>query len=214
MKHTEAPIATRNGYKVFLEQDTDATSPRENDNVGKMICWNRQYDLGDDHDFSTPEDFLAWKKEQEDAGEEFLMLPLTILDHGNLWMQVGQRGTFACDPGGWDQSQVGWIYVTKKKALAEYGVPLKGKNKFRSLKASEWKAEAEKHLRGETEEYSNYLSGDVWGYIIEDKTGEQADSCWGYIGHKYAKEAALDALKAHVKWVQEQERLIDLCWAV
>ena len=32
-------------------------SPREWDNFGTMICFHKKYNLGDKHDFKTPEDF-------------------------------------------------------------------------------------------------------------------------------------------------------------
>lgn len=46
-------------FRIHVEQDTDATSPREEDyNLGTMVCWNRNYSLGDKHNFAFPEDFL------------------------------------------------------------------------------------------------------------------------------------------------------------
>lgn len=42
--------------KVFY--DFDPENPREWDNLGKMVCWHSRYNLGDDHNYSAPEDFL------------------------------------------------------------------------------------------------------------------------------------------------------------
>lgn len=38
---------TKGGLTAHLEQDEDATSPRENDNLFTMVCWHRNYNLGD-----------------------------------------------------------------------------------------------------------------------------------------------------------------------
>ena len=43
---------------IKVEQDEFASSPREWDNLGKMICWHSRYNLGDDHSYSEPRDLL------------------------------------------------------------------------------------------------------------------------------------------------------------
>jgi hypothetical protein len=40
---------TRRGYDIYIEQDETPLDPRkEYDNVGTMVCWSRQYSLGDE----------------------------------------------------------------------------------------------------------------------------------------------------------------------
>jgi hypothetical protein len=46
--------------------DRDAVSPREWDNLGHMICWHNNYNLGDEHSYSNPSNFI-----QELASELF-----------------------------------------------------------------------------------------------------------------------------------------------
>ena len=53
----------------------------------------------------------------------------------------------------------------------------------------------EEAIRGEVAEYDQYLTGQVYGYVIEDEDGDHVDSCWGFIGgldyvRTSAKEAA------------------------
>jgi hypothetical protein len=62
-------------------------------------------------------------------------------------------------------------------------------------------------------DYKAWVEGDVWGYVIEkrvvwqDKYGnladqerwEEVDSCWGYYGHDYAEESALEALSNYTE---------------
>lgn len=112
----------------------------------------------------------------------YIMLPLALIDHSGISMYIGS-GAHACDPGGWDSGQVGWIYCTKKKAVEEWGK----KTCTRTVIAA-----AEKYLKGEVEEYDQYLTGDVYGYIVEDEEGVQLDSCWGMFGFDYCKGEAIE----------------------
>jgi hypothetical protein len=98
---------------------------------------------------------------------------------------------FSCP---WDSGQVGWIYATWQKIVSEWG-PGKGAMK-----------KAEKCLLAEVEEYDQYLTGDVYGYIIEDEEGETVDSCWGFFGHKYAEEEGRQALKHAEKQAAAEEK--------
>ncbi len=41
--------AEGNFYRLKIENDDWADSPREWDNLGHMICWHRNYNLGDGH---------------------------------------------------------------------------------------------------------------------------------------------------------------------
>ena len=40
----------------------------------------------------------------------------------------------------------------------------------------------EKMMQAEVEDYSNYINGSVYGYVLEDNDGEELDSCWGFYG--------------------------------
>ncbi len=44
-------------YTLKVEQDYNPESPREWSNICTMVCWHRNYDLGDKHSFSDPLDF-------------------------------------------------------------------------------------------------------------------------------------------------------------
>lgn len=46
-----------NCYRLRIEQDEICNSPRDWDNLGHMVCWHRDYKLGDQHNFSEPRDF-------------------------------------------------------------------------------------------------------------------------------------------------------------
>ena len=43
--------------RVQIVADSDPTSPRDWDNAGRMVCWHRNLNLGDEHDYGDPADF-------------------------------------------------------------------------------------------------------------------------------------------------------------
>lgn len=64
---------------------------------------------------------------------------------------------------------------------------------------------AEKYLKSEVETYDQYLTGDVYGYVIEDKEGEELDSCWGFYGEEYCLEEAKSIADWHANDIAEKK---------
>ena len=90
---------------------------------------------------------------------------------------------FSCK---WDSGQVGYIFVSYEDIIKEYG-------KLDIEMAT-------KVLKGEVEEYSQYINGEVYGYQIYNKEEQydcpdSIDSCWGFIGDEYIKEEVNSILK-------------------
>lgn len=177
------------GHKIKFFQDDNPESPREWDNLGKMVCFHRRYDLGDKHDL-TVEDAKALTKR-----DDIISLPLFLLDHSGITMNTG--GFRHCDPQGWDSGQVGFIYVDRDKVKEEYHV----KQIRQGVRQKVYSV-----LQGEVEAYDKYLRGDVYGFVIEDADGEQLDSCWGYYDEieNTIKECQA-TIDAHVKEVNEKK---------
>lgn len=172
------------GYTIKIEQDHNPLNPRtEYDNVGKMVCWHRRYNLGDEQPTRSPDEYLhymMWEREHRLHGKwvpddikekdlqayidkRFVVLPLYLYDHSGLSMSTGP---FGCP---WDSGQVGFIYVESES------------KEYDDLEAG---------LKGEVKTYSQYLQRDVWGYIIEASDGETLDSCWGFYEFNHCKSEA------------------------
>lgn len=164
----------RNGLNIEISYDSDPESPREWDNLGKMICYRRNYNLGDEQ--FAPSDFEGWndlKKHLKEGLDAVVILPLGLYDHSGITMYVGENHDR------WDGGQVGFIYATKEDVEAEFG---KGDEAFKK---------AEDLLRNEVKTYDTYLRGEVLGYTITDpRTKETIDSCWGYYSVQDLKEDA------------------------
>lgn len=147
-------------FKIVIEQDSEADSPRSYCNLGTMVCWHKRYILGDEQPKEDPEE---WEKKNL---KDCIYWPLYLFDHSGITMRPYP---FSCP---WDSGQVGWIYVTNEKAKKEYG--------WEKL-SPEREDKVRQYLKHEVELYDHFLTGSCWGYrILED--GEEVDSCWGFYG--------------------------------
>ncbi len=175
-----------------IKQDESPFSPRENDNLGKMVFFHRD-GYGDKHSYSIEEAKALYAKMQKGEG---VALPVFMYSHSGVTIATKP---FSCP---WDSGQIGFI-MADKEAI---------RNNFMSKRVTAKMMEtALKVLQGEVEEYDKYLTGDVWGYVIKDEAGEVVDSCWGFYGREYAEQEGKAALKAEKKYKAKEEAKIDAC---
>jgi hypothetical protein len=171
--------------------DTDAPNPREiNENLGTMICYHRKYRLGDET--FNPDNYNGWNevlKGECGYPNEIIYLPLYLYDHSGITISTKP---FPC---AWDSGQVGWIYVTKERIRKEYGVKLVTKN---------IKEKVLSILENEVKIYDHYLTGEVFGYIIEDHEGNEIDSCYGFYGDDFVANGLFDAIPNEYKSLVEK----------
>ena len=181
----EAPAHFEQGVyvkyqKLKIYNDDDPQNPRtEWDNFGHMIAFHRRYTLGDEGHGIDIGDFDGWDalekyliKEKEAA----IILPLYLFDHSGI--TINTTG-FSCP---WDSGQVGFTYVTRQEILdnwQEKRLTKDLKEKARSL------------LVAEVQNFDDYLTGNVYGYILEDENGNEIWSCWGYSG-----DSAINQIKS------------------
>ena len=161
-----------------IKHDELSESPREWDNLGTMVCFHRRYTLGDKHDFSTPDDF-----QDTVTHRNAVILPLYLYDHGGITIRTAP---FSCP---WDSGQVGWIYVSKEKIREEYSCKQITKDVIEKV---------EKVLEAEVKTYDQFLTGDVYGFVIEDEDGQDVDSCWGFYGYDWETNGIKDYIPAEL----------------
>ena len=94
------------GYKILIRRDEDPQNPRNDCNIGTMVCFHSRYDLGDKHDYEL--DDVKDDERLPDEIENGVYLPIFLLDHGNLSLSTD---SFTCR---WDSGQVGWIVATRE----------------------------------------------------------------------------------------------------
>lgn len=158
--------------------DENPVSPLEWDNLGTMVCWHRRYNLGNKHSF-TPESF-----HKEVTEDNAIILPIYMMDHSGLYLSTSYGVFEAMDSQRWDWGQVGFIYVLKSKVRKEYGKRITKKVREKVLAC----------LQAEVETYNQFMTGDVYGFVLEDKQGEHLDSCWGFFGSDWKNNGMLDCL--------------------
>jgi hypothetical protein len=179
-------------YRIKIIQDESPFSPREDDNLGTMVCFNRRYNLGDKHDF----EYEGWEETEKIIRKQenvCVILPLYLYDHSGITMKTSR---FSC---GWDSGQVGFIFVSKETVREEYRV--KRINQKLIDKVTEV-------LEGEVKTYDQYLTGDIYGYkIYELKTCSEGDehetfidSCWGF----YGQESCMEEAESIVRHTQKE----------
>jgi len=167
---------TMRSLTLEIKQDELAESPRQWDNLGKMVCFHGQYDLGDKHTLSIEQAKALYEK----TVKQGVALPLYLYDHSGITMSTSP---FSCP---WDSGQVGFIYADKEMILKMFGKERMGKG---------MKQTALDSLQKEVEIYDQYLTGDVYFYTIKDEAGEVIDSCGGFFGEEDAKSEGASALK-------------------
>lgn len=152
-----------NGIVVKIYQDDDAEAPFQPDYIVKISCWHPRYDLGNNHDHETPQDFRDFCAAQEaEQHDSVVKLPVYLYDHSGL--TVNTTG-FSCP---WDSGQVGYCWILTSEAQAHF--------------STSDRDEIEVILRSTVKILDNYLTGNVYGYVIENAKGEHLDSCWGFFG--------------------------------
>lgn len=189
--------------KIFeIKQDTDLDeSPREWDNVGTMVLNHQKYDLPNEADINT-DGFKSWKEIEVYLRKEkkaFIIFPVFMYDHSGISISVSKTYSYNCR---WDSGQIGFIYCTKEDIKKE---------KFTKKKA-------EKCLIQEIDTYNDYLTGNIYEFVLyELKTckccshiEEQVlDSCGGFYGSDFKENGLLDhaGIKDLSKWTELKEVL-------
>jgi len=164
------------GLTLEIHQESDPINPRGEDNLGKMVCYHPQYTLGDKQAFLTHSgqyvslDALVKAIEAEEG--PIVWLPLYLYDHSGITISVRDFSK-TIDPGSWDTSHIGLIYVSYASLRKAYGWKSVTKTRL---------ATAKKYLEGEVETYDDYLTGNVYGYVVKGPNGDVLDSCWGFFG--------------------------------
>jgi hypothetical protein len=192
---------------VNIEYDEFAESPREDDNLAKMICWHSRYNLGDEQpDCSRMEYIMGLVEEygapgtpeheenvriaeewyetgETDAANELLArfrkyyYELPLLLYDHSGISMSTRADYPYNDP-WDAGVVGMIIL--EKALAK----------------SEGIEDPIKWMMGEVEIYDMYLRGDVYSYVIEKPDGEFLDGCSGFLGYDHVRESAKEIVES------------------
>jgi hypothetical protein len=160
----------------YLVQDEDPQTPADMGDDSLMFLVNYHRDFWVINDKILNKDQLAswYLGEKIEQAKTYWIFTLGMYSHSGVCLQLE-----GCDTNRWDSSMVGAVLVSKE----------------------EWSTrdKAEKAAECLVQEWNNYLSGNVWGYVtdvFDAKTKErieaECESCWGY---NYDYREALEAMK-------------------
>ena len=163
---------THAGYNVQIHQDDDAQSPDTWGNEDLFLVTTRNRYFEVQRDGFTMDGCAAGEYKKD-----YHVLKLNAYIHSGVALSLGTRGQFS-DP--WDSGQIGFVLVKKRCG-------------FRNIvKAAE----------SLVSEWNSHLSGEVYGFVIEEEDGTDVDSCWGFVGDiKYC----IDEAKMAAECAREHE---------
>ncbi len=157
----------------------DDFNPRDNDNLGVMVCFHKRYRLGDGHDYSVNE-FNSWDELRSRLEKDYpggVILNLYLYDHGGITISTEP---FSCP---WDSGQIGFIVASADMIRENFGV----KRVTRSVRER-----ATRLLLAEVEEYDAYLRGDV--YMLTLIEGGEQEIVGPFYGADFATNGLLDSV--------------------
>jgi len=173
MENNNYQMEMYKGYTIKIEVDTDPINPITDwDMLGTFACFHRRYDLSNTKQFNDADDLQDFLKENEN-----ISLPLYLYEHSGITISCSNSSYPFNDR--WDSGQVGIIFVTYENIKKEYNC----KRITKKIRETVLRV-----LEGEVKTFDQYLTGEVFGFTIEDQNGDQIDSCWGYYGYDSIKD--------------------------
>lgn len=160
-------------HKIKIYYDVDPESPNNwgNDDVF-LVYDHRQFNV-ERKGFAPREIFERIIETKKMNYEGYHVFTVYAYIHSGVSLSLGNSGYPFNDR--WDVSTTGFILVKKQKGWS-------------------WKREvAQKIAESELKTWNEYLSGDVYGFVVEDGEGNETDSCWGFYGSEGRKAAITEA---------------------
>ena len=184
-------INLSNTLRIRIEHDSSPSNPMEDfDNLGTIAYLSRsRYTLGNqavDHD----------EMREIEAGirsGKLVGMPVQAYIHSGIALKASLANPYP-DPR-WDSGQSGFVYCSREAAIKEFG------NKLCTAKVKE---RALKLMAGEVETFSQYLNGEVYGFVVEqleDDEWQEQEACWGLYGLENCTSEAADAAKHYTEGV-------------
>ena len=118
----------------------------------------------------------------KEVKKQYHIFGLEAYIHSGVVLALSKEGSFP--DRAWDVSQLGAVFVAKK----DWPTKIKARNTAWSLVRT----------------WNDCLSGNVYGFIVEDSSGDQIESVWGYIGD-YDTSGCLAEAEATAKLHEEEQ---------
>lgn len=219
----DIPGAREAGIIVGLEYDQTPSNPRD-EYDSPCVLWTKERDYTDYDERDKKGAWFDLSRPSDDEYEGF--------DPFEDWGETARRlRKFGCEvlfvmrepySGGMatcesDDRPDGVIYCTHETVVKEWG------GKSAKIATAKARALARKYMEAEIEEYSAYATGECYGYVVQradldedgDETfnGDELNSCWGFYGDEYVREAAAEAAQYWIKKANEDRALVETPWS-
>jgi len=169
-------IVKPNGESVEIYYDEHSENPRNWDNISKMYCFHKRYNLGDKHKIDHTNYSSFDEMIEDNTSPDDIVYPLYMYEHGGIEISTTP---FSCR---WDSGQLGFIVVTKETIIKEYGSDTPD-NRERALRV----------MLGEVATYADYVDGRVFYYKLKDVNGETIDCIGGFYGYDHAESGLYES---------------------
>ena len=168
------------GYDIEIVQDTDARSPDDWGNDECFLVYGHR-DFTVEVKGFDPMEIFAWTlaNKKRTLYQGYFIFPVYAYIHSGVALSLG-RSRYPFNDR-WDVSFKGFALVKRMKGT--------------------WTEEkAREQAVGLIETWNTCLSGDVYGYNIEDLD----ESCYGYYGN-IEESGLIDDAKSHIDWHVREE---------
>jgi hypothetical protein len=234
-------------YTLKIMTDDSPESPRNWDNVCTMVCFHCGYTLGDNHSYDNGDEFfedilynicgmkyedfeeLSTREKYKLACEsdKVYIQELNLYDYSGLTISTSSGYPYN---DSWDADCVGWIYVSKERAMEQYGgIPEKDEEgkfiktphthsngsvtysiKYTPITEENWKEVAKYHMDNEVKTYDQYLRGDVYGYnLVKTVTKQEKCPHCGEVIKEYEVEEEVDSCWGYYGDCLEDNGILD-----
>lgn len=157
------------GYTVEIWQDAEPMSPAEWDTLGTLVAFSglaRNYSFAKETAGSNAEE--AIERSDDTAllirylrlAEGKFAVPFYFADYGSGGARIWQT----------NENPSGYIYTTEKRITELCGSDPQ-------YHSAEW---IETALAGELKVWSDYVEGNVFGFVVKSPTDEIIESVWGF----------------------------------
>ena len=177
------------GHTIVIKSDPDPQNPRtEWENFTEIHCCSSRYYLGEHNHKSWDECREAIAEHKRNGA---MVFDVYAYIHSGTVLSLGSfHGRVPAYHDTFDSGKCGFIVVPKKGIMENWGK----KNWTEALRKKAYEV-AEQDI----ETFNEYLSGDVYGYTID----EDGHSCWGYYG---GKQYAIDDAKGEIDWIVKEAK--------
>lgn len=157
------------GIEIQVHSDEDAQSPDQWGNDDAFIVYDHRQFCVERKGFAPLSIFEHSQESKNKLFDGYWFFPVDAYIHSGVALSLANETAFPDRQ--WDVSTTGYVLVSRTKGWT-------------------WtRDKARKVAKSIVDEWNMYLSGDVWGYDVE----ETGDSCWGFYGDEGKKQMIAEA---------------------